>query len=104
MLIDVNILIDAPQPEVYAILTDYGSDVRKRINPELTSQTVIERHGNEVVCDNVWDRAGRVIQQRRRYLLFPPGRIEEEALQDGKRLSRIVTEVEEEGDQTRRAL
>ena len=35
MLVEVSILIDAPRDDVFAILSDYGSEVRRRINPAL---------------------------------------------------------------------
>lgn len=101
MLVETSIVIDAPRDEVFAIMTDYGQEVRCRINPELKTQEVIRRDGNLIVCDNVWDRGGQTIRQRRQYRVLPPDTIEEEALDNGRRLSRIVTRLEELGDRTR---
>jgi hypothetical protein len=101
VLVEASIVIDAPRDEVFAILTSYGQDVRRRINPELTAQEVVERDGNLVICDNVWERGGHTIHQRRHYRVRPPNIIEEEAIENGRRLSLIVTRLEEEGDATR---
>jgi Polyketide cyclase / dehydrase and lipid transport len=101
VLIEASIVIDAPRDEVFAIMTDYGQDVRRRINPELKSQEVILRDGNLTVCENVWERGGQTIRQRREYRVLPPDLIEEEALDKGRRLSRIVTRFEAIEDKTR---
>ena len=52
VLVEVSILVDAPRDDVFAILSDYGSEVRRRINPALKVQTVLERTGNTVLCQN----------------------------------------------------
>ena len=101
VLVEASIEIDAPRDEVFAIMTDYGQEVRRRINPELISQEIIERDGNLVICENVWERAGHTIRQRRHYRVLPPDTIEEEALDKGRRLSRIVSRFEAIGDKTR---
>jgi hypothetical protein len=101
VLIEASIVIDAPRDEVFAIMTDYGQEVRRRINPELETQEVLLRDGNLIVCENVWHRGGQKIRQRREYRVLPPDTIEEEALDNGRRLSRIVTRFEEFGDRTR---
>ncbi len=101
MNIEVSIVIDAPRDDVFAILTDYGAPVRQRINPELRSQTVLERHGNVVVCENVWEREGRTIRQRRRYTVIPPDRIVEEALDNQTGMTRVDWTVGAHGEQTR---
>lgn len=101
MFVEANILIDAPCDDVFDILTEYGSAARLRINPSLKSQTVIERQGNVVLCENEWERDGKRIQQRRRYTLFPKERIEEEVVGVKTGMVRVITRVEPEGDQTR---
>jgi hypothetical protein len=82
-------------------MTDYGQEVRRRINPELKSQEIIERDGDLVICENVWERGGHTIRQRRHYRVLPPDTIEEEAMDNGRRLSRIVSRFEAIGDKTR---
>lgn len=101
MLVEASVVIDAPRDEVFAIMSAYGEDVRRRINPELKTQDVVRREGNLIVCDNVWDRGGQTIHQRREYRVVPPDTIEEEALDGTKSLSRIVTRFDEVGDSTR---
>lgn len=101
MLVEASILIDAPRDDVYDILTEYGQPARLRINPSLVSQTVVERTGNVVVCENEWERDGKRIRQHRRYSLFPPDRIEEEVVGQRTGMVRVTTKVEAEGDQTR---
>jgi hypothetical protein len=104
VLVQASILIDAPAEDVFAILTDYGSDVRRRINPQLKVQTVVERAGNVVICENEWDSGGRTVRQRRRYTIFPPGRIEEDVLGVDRGMVHVTTRVETDGDQTQLTL
>lgn len=104
MLVEASIVIDAPAEDVFAILTEYGGDVRRRINPQLKAQTVVERMGNVVVCDNEWDSGGRTVRQRRRYTIFPPDRIEEEVLGVDSGMVHVTTRVESDGDQTQLTL
>jgi hypothetical protein len=80
LLIVASVLIDAPRDDVFDILTEYGGEARLRINPSLKSQTVVEREGNVVLCENEWERDGKHIKQRRRYTLYPRERIEEEVV------------------------
>jgi hypothetical protein len=104
VLVEVSILIDAPRDDVFAILIEYGGEVRRRINPALQAQTVVSRDGNEVVCDNEWSRDGRTLRQRRRYRVFPPNRIEEEVVGANDGMTSVVTTLDPEGDQTRLTL
>ena len=101
MFIEASILIDAPRGDVFDILTEYGQPSRMRINPALKSQSVVESDGNVFVCDNEWERDGRRIRQRRRYVVNRPDRIEEEVIGADRGLVRVVTTLEPEGDQTR---
>ena len=100
MIVSASIIIDAPRDDVFAIMTDYGQEVRRRINPELKTQEVIQHDGNLFVCDNVWERDGKTIQQRRQYRVLAPDTIEEEAIDNGRRLSFIVSRFDEIGDST----
>jgi carbon monoxide dehydrogenase subunit G len=102
--VEASILVDAPRDEVFEILTDYGGDVRLRINPVLKSQTVLSREGNAVLCENVWERDGKTVRQQRRYRLFPPDRIEEEVVGVTDGMTLVVTHLDSEGDQTRLTL
>jgi hypothetical protein len=86
--VDASILVDAPRDDIFDILTEYGGDIRLRINPALTSQTVLERGDDIVLCENEWLRSGRTLRQRRLYRIYRPDRIE-------------VTRLEPEDDQTR---
>lgn len=104
MLVEASILIDAPRDEVFALLTEYGSEARLRISPNLRQQKVIEHQGNVVVCENTWEQKGRSIRQTRRYVLFPPDRIEEEVVGATKGMLRVTTRLEAEGDQTQLTL
>jgi hypothetical protein len=99
--VEASILIDAPRDEIFALLTEYGSPARLRINPELKVQTIVERGDHVVVCDNEWQRDGEVIRQRRRYALYPPDRIEEAVVGATRGMLRVVTTLEPEGEQTR---
>jgi hypothetical protein len=101
VLVEASILIDAPRDDVYDILTEYGEPVRLRINPSLKAQRVLERQGNVVLCENEWERDGRRIVQRRRYILHPPERIEEEVVGADSGLVRVMTTLVPEGGQTR---
>jgi carbon monoxide dehydrogenase subunit G len=102
--IEVSILVDAPRDDVFAILTDYGAEVRRRINPELKFQEIVERHGNVVVCENEWERRGKSIRQRRQYTITPPDRIHEEVIGARTNMAQVITRVEPEGEQTRLTL
>ena len=104
MLVEASTLIDAPSDDVFDILTEYGQPTRLRINPSLKSQTVVERQDNVVVCDNEWERDGKRIQQRRRYVLFPKERIEEEVVGASTGMIRVITQIEPEDGQTRLSL
>ena len=104
MLIVASVLIDAPRDDVFDILTEYGGEARLRINPSLKSQTVVEREGNVVLCENEWERDGKHIKQRRRYTLYPRERIEEEVVGVDRGMVRVITTLEPEGDQTRLTL
>ena len=101
VIISASIIIDAPRDEVFDIMTDYGQDVRRRDSPELKSQEIVRREGNLFVCNNVWDRGGKTFQQQRNYRVIPPDTIEEEATDNGRRLSLIVSRFDAEGDTTR---
>lgn len=101
MLVEASIVIDAPRDEVFALLTEYGSEARVRISPNLREQKIVEHEGNVFLCDNVWDQNGRVIRQSRRYILYPPDQIVEEVTGATKGMLRVTTRVEPEGDQTR---
>ncbi|HEX5416097.1 MAG TPA: SRPBCC family protein [Chloroflexota bacterium] len=101
MQVEVSVLIDAPRDEVFALLTEYGSEARLRVSPQLQAQEVVERQGNVVVCDNLWEHDDKSIASRRRYTLTPPNRIEEEVVEAGTGLQRVTTLLEPEGDQTR---
>ena len=100
MQIEATILIDAPLDEVYAILTDYGSAARLRINPRLRGQTVVERSGNVIICENEWESGDRVVRRQRRYRVTPPNCIEEEVIGATSGMLRVLTRLEPEGDQT----
>lgn len=104
MLVEASILVDAPSQDVFDILTEYGGPARLRINPSLRSQTVLDRQGNVVLCENEWQRDGKTFRQQRRYTLDPPHRIEEEVVGATQGLVRVITTVEPEGDQTRLTL
>jgi hypothetical protein len=104
VLVEASIVIDAPAEDVFAILIEYGSDVRRRINPRLKAQTVVERKGNVVVCDNEWDSGGRIVRQRRRYTIYPPDRIEEEVLGVDRGMVHVTTRVDTDGDRTQLTL
>jgi hypothetical protein len=99
--VEASILVDAPRDDIFDILTEYGGEVRRRINPALTSQTVLERGSDYVLCENEWTRDGRTLRQRRRYRLCPPDRIEEEVVGAVEGMTHVVTRLELEGDQTR---
>ncbi len=101
MLVEVSVLIDAPKDDVFAILTDYGQEVRRRINPALKSQVVLSREGDTVLCENEWARDGKVLRQQRRYHLFPTNRIEEEVVGSTEGMIGVITRLDDEGDQTR---
>ncbi|HLZ10136.1 MAG TPA: SRPBCC family protein [Chloroflexota bacterium] len=101
VIVKASIIIDAPRDEVFAIMTDYGQDVRRRISPDLKSQEVVRREDNLFVCNNVWDRGGKTFQQQRNYRVIPPDTIEEEAIDNGRRLSLIISRFEVDGDATR---
>jgi hypothetical protein len=102
--VQASILVDAPRDDVFEILTEYGGDVRRRINPVLRSQTVISRADNVVVCENLWEKDGRTVRQQRRYRLFPPTRIQEEVVGAKDGMTLVVTRLDVEGDQTRLTL
>lgn len=104
MLVEASILVDAPREDIFDILTEYGSETRLRINPSLKAQSVVSREANVVVCDNEWERDGKRLQQRRRYTLYPPERIEEEIVGTKTAMIRVVTRLDPEGDQTRLTL
>lgn len=104
MIVEASVLVDAPRDEVYAIMTEYGGPARLRINPLLKAQTVLERRANVVLCENVWEQDGKRIVQQRRYILFPPDRIEEEVVGAKEGMLRVTTRLDEEGDQTRLTL
>jgi len=104
VLVEVSTLIDAPREDIFDILTEYGGPARYRINPNLKSQTVVERDGNAVLCENEWERDGKRIQQRRRYTLYRPERIEEEVVGVAQGMVRVVTRLDPEEDQTRLTL
>ena len=101
MIVNASIIIDAPRDDVFAIMTDYGQEVRRRISPELKSQEVVQHDGNLFVCNNVWERDGKTIQQRRHYRVIAPDTIEEEAIDNGRRLSVILSRFDDLGDSTR---
>lgn len=101
MQVEATILIDAPRDDVFALLTEYGSEARLRLSPQLQRQVVVERQGNFVVCDNVWEHKDHPIESRRRYTVFPPNRIEEEVLDATTGLLRVTTLLEPEEEQTR---
>lgn len=101
MLVEATILVDAPRDDVYAILTEYGGPARLRINPALKEQTVLERSEGAFLCENVWEQNGKRLVQQRRYLVFPPDRIEEEVVGATEGMVRVTTTVDDEGDQTR---
>ncbi len=102
--VEASTLVDAPRDDVFAILTEYGTPVRLRINPHLKRQEVVERAGDVVVCENEWERDGHRIRQRRRYRVQPPDRIDEEVVGATSGLIHVTTKVEPEGDQTRLTL
>lgn len=101
MQVEVSILVDAPRDEVFALLTEYGSEARIRVSPQLRTQEVVERQGNVIVCDNLWDHEDKTIASRRRYSLSPPNRIVEDVVEGGSGLQRVTTLLEPEEDQTR---
>lgn len=101
MLVEATILVDAPRDDVFAILTEYGSPARKRINPRLKEQRVLEHRDNTYLCENVWEQEGKQVVQQRCYRLYPPDRIEEEVVGAKNGMLRVTTSVEPEGDQTR---
>lgn len=101
VLIEASIHVDAPSDDIYDILTEYGSDVRLRINPALKKQQVIERGENEVLCENEWERDGKRIRQQRRYRLSPKERIDEEVIGTDQGMVRVSTKLEPEDDGTR---
>lgn len=101
MLVEATVLVDAPRDDVFAILTEYGSPARKRINPRLKEQRVLDHRDNSYLCENVWEQEGKQVVQQRRYHLFPPDRIEEEVVGAKDGMIRVTTRVEREGDQTR---
>jgi hypothetical protein len=98
--VEATILVDAPRDDVFDMLTDYGGEVRRRLNPILRSQTVVARDGNEVLCDNEWTPNGKVLRQQRRYRLVPPEQIEEEVVGATQGLLRVVMRLDAVGDQT----
>jgi hypothetical protein len=102
--VEASILVDAPRDDVYDILTEYGGEVRRRINPILKSQTVVSRNDNEILCENEWARDGKIVRQQRRYRLFPPDRIEEEVVGAVDGMTLVVTRLDAEDDQTRLTL
>jgi hypothetical protein len=102
--IQASIIVDAPRDGVYEILTEYGGEVRRRINPVLKSQTVLSRVDNVVVCENVWEKDGRTVRQQRKYRLLPPARIEEEVVGAKDGMTLVVTRLDVEGDLTRLTL
>jgi hypothetical protein len=104
VIVNASIVIDAPRDEVFAIMTDYGQEVRRRISPELKSQEVVSHEDNLFICNNVWERDGKTIKQRRTYRVIAPDTIEEEAIDNGRRLSLIVSRFEALGDTTRLAV
>jgi hypothetical protein len=98
--IEASILIDAPLDDVFAILTDYGSAARLRINPRLRKQTVVARSGNVITCENQWESGDKLVRRQRRYRVTPPNRIEEEVIGATSGMLRVLTRLEPEGDQT----
>jgi hypothetical protein len=98
--IEASILIDAPLDDVFAILTDYGSAARLRINPRLREQTVVARSGNVITCENQWESGDKLVRRQRRYRVTPPNRIEEEVIGATSGMLRVLTRLEPEGDQT----
>lgn|GEM_PF-5920183 len=101
MRVEASVLIDAPRDDVFALLTEYGSEARLRLSPQLQKQVVVERHDNVVICDNIWEHKDRPLESRRRYTVFPPNRIEEEVVDASTGLLRVTTFLEPEDDQTR---
>jgi len=101
VLIEASIHVDAPSDDIYDILTEYGSEVRMRINPALKKQEVIERGENEVLCENEWERDGKRICQQRRYHLSPKERIDEEAIGVDHGMVRVITTLTPEDEGTR---
>lgn len=101
VLIEASIHVDAPRDDVYDILTDYGGEVRLRINPQLKVQNVLERGDNVVLCENEWERDSKRIRQQRRYRLFPKERIEEEVVGVDHGMVRVITSLDSEDDGTR---
>jgi len=99
--VEASVLIDAPRDDVFALLTEYGSEARLRLSPQLQKQVVVERHDNVVICDNIWEHKDRPLESRRRYTVFPPNRIEEEVVDASTGLLRVTTFLEPEDDQTR---
>ncbi len=99
--IEASIHVDAPRDDVFDILTEYGGEVRLRINPSLKVQKVLERRDNEVLCENEWERDGKRIRQQRRYRLYPKERIEEEVVGVDHGMVHVTTTLEPEDDGTR---
>jgi Polyketide cyclase / dehydrase and lipid transport len=98
--VEATILIDAPLDDVFAILTDYGGAARLRINPRLRGQTVVERSGNVITCENEWESGGKLVRRQRRYRVLPPNRIEEEVIGATSGMLRVLTRLDPEGEQT----
>ncbi|MBI2871818.1 MAG: SRPBCC family protein [Chloroflexi bacterium] len=79
--VSVSGIISAPREEVFRLWTAYGNERKVRAFPAMQSQRVISLDGNVAVVENVFNVGGRTITDRRRYVLYPPERIEETILE-----------------------